>query len=98
MLERILDVLVQRWRQLLIALVVVPAVAWGIGLALDHSPRLVLRVWADEPVLLVNGGTGGRPAATVASVLRELVGSDAFLEPILAAARPGFGSLTAGQQ
>lgn len=92
MLERILDVLLQRWRRLIVVVALVAAAAWAIGLALDHSPRVVVHVWADEPVLLVNGGTGGRPGATAASTLRELVASDAFLDPILAAADPGFGS------
>jgi hypothetical protein len=92
MLERILDVLLQRWRRLLGLVALVAAAAWAIGLALDHSPRVVVRVWADEPVLLVNGGTGGQPGATAASTLRELVASDAFLDPILAAADPGFAS------
>src|ERR1700730_11485807 len=98
MLERILDVLLQRWRRLIGVVALVAVAAWAIGLALDHSPRVVVRVWADEPVLLVNGGTGGRPGATAASTLRELVASDAFLDPILAAADPGFASSSARRQ
>ncbi|HKV32287.1 MAG TPA: hypothetical protein VJT14_14880, partial [Candidatus Dormibacteraeota bacterium] len=98
MLERILDVLVQRWRRLMVLLVVAAVAGWAVGLFMDHSPRVVVRVWADEPVLLLNGGAGGRPAATAASVLRELVTADAFLGPILVAADPGFASLSARRQ
>jgi hypothetical protein len=96
MLERILDVGVQQWRRLLALLVLVPAAGWTIGVALDHSPQVIVRVWADEPIMLVNGGGGGggggRPAATAASLLRELVAGDAFLDPILATADPGFAT------
>jgi hypothetical protein len=98
MLERILDVLLQRWRRLMVLMVVAAVAGWAIGLWLDHSPRVVVRVWADEPILLLNDGSGARPATTAASALREFVASDAFLAPILAAADPGFTSLSARRQ
>lgn len=90
MLYRALDVIFQHLFRLLAALLAVPIVAGGVGLALDHSLTVQARIWADKPIFTPSFATdrfnsSDSPANIEAGILRELIGTSQFPAKVLTA-------------
>ena len=103
MLYRALDVIFQHLFRLIAALVLVPLVAGGIGLALDHSQTVEARIWADKPIFTPAFATdrfdsSDAPSDIEAGILRELIGTSQFAAEVLTAADSQYPNQTADQQ
>lgn len=96
MVERWLDVCFQYRRRLAVALVLVPCLLAAAGLLVDRSQAVEARVRAEQPILLLanvdHPAASGRPADAAATLMRELVASDSFLNKTIGAADPTLGS------
>src|ERR1700686_2155040 len=94
LLERWLDVCHQyRWR-LIAALIIVPCLLAAASRVVDRSQVVQARLWVNTPVLLLTNtfepASGGQPAPTAATMMREQVSSDAFVDRVLSTADAGF--------
>jgi hypothetical protein len=103
MLYRALDVIFQLLFRLIAALVLVPLVAGGVGLALDHSSSVEARIWADKPIFTPEFATDrftstDSPADIEAGILRELVGTSQFTTEVLTAVDFQYPNWSSDQQ
>jgi hypothetical protein len=93
--HRSLDVVFQYSLRLLAGLVVIPLLTGGITLALDRSQTVATRVWADRPVFTPTFATDRfatwlTPAQVEASLMQEVIVTDAFVSDVLSKAEPGY--------
>jgi hypothetical protein len=103
MLYRALDVIFQHLTRLIAVLVLVPLVAGGVGLALDHSATVEARIWADKPIFTPAFATdrfasSDPPADIEAGILRELIGTSQFTTEVLTAADFQYPNWTTDEQ
>jgi hypothetical protein len=103
MLYRSLDVIFQLLFRLIAALVLVPLIAGGVGLALDHAPTVEARVWADKPIFTPAFATDrftstDSPADIESGILTELVGTTQFTTEVLTAVDFQFPNWSSDQQ
>src|SRR5215467_4995242 len=103
MLYRALDVIFQHLFRLIAVLLVVPLVAGGIGLALDHASTVEARIWADKPIFTPQFATdrftsGDSPADIEAGILRELIGTSQFATEVLTAVDFSYPNWSTDQQ
>jgi hypothetical protein len=103
MLYRALDVIFQHLVRLIAVLLVVPLVAGGIGLVLDHSSTVEARIWADKPIFTPAFATdrfesSDPPADIEAGILRELIGTTQFATEVLTAADLSYPNWSTDQQ
>jgi hypothetical protein len=103
MLYRALDVIFQHLFRLIAVLVLVPVVAGGVGLALDHAATVEARIWADKPIFKPEFATdrftsGDSPADIEAGILRELIGTSQFATEVLTAVDFSYPNWSADQQ
>jgi len=75
MLYRALDVIFQHLLRLIALLLLVPLVAGGVGLVLDHSATVDARIWADRAIFIPAFATdrfdsSDSPADIEAGILR----------------------------
>ena len=87
LLERWLDVCHQyKWR-LLAALILVPCLLAAASQVVDRSQVVQARLWVNTPVLLLSNtfepAGGGEPAPTAATMMRQQLSSDAFVDRVL---------------
>lgn len=102
MVERWLDVCFQYRRRLAVALVLVPCLLAAAGLLSDRSQVVEAQVRAEQPILLLTNvdhpAASGRPADAAATLMRELVATDSFLNETLGAADPTLGNRASDRQ
>ena len=103
MLYRALDVIFQHLLRLIALLLLVPLVAGGVGLVLDHSATVEARIWADKPIFTPAFATdrfdsSDSPADIEAGILRELIGTSQFATEVLTAVDFQYPNLTTDQQ
>jgi hypothetical protein len=103
MLYRALDVIFQHLIRLVAVLLVVPLVAGGVGLLLDHSSTVEARIWADKPIFTPAFATdrftsSDPPADIEAGILRELIGTTQFTTEVLTAADFQYPNWSSDQQ
>jgi hypothetical protein len=103
MLYRALDVIFQHLIRLIAVLLLVPLVAGGVGLVLDHSATVEARVWADKPIFTPAFATdrfasSDPPSDIEAGILRELIGTSQFTTEVLTAADFQFPNRTLDEQ
>jgi hypothetical protein len=103
MLYRSLDVIFQLLFRLIAALVLVPLIAGGVGLALDHAPTVEARVWADKPIFTPAFATDrftstDSPADIESGILTELVGTTQFTTEVLTAVDFQYPNWSSDQQ
>jgi hypothetical protein len=103
MLYRALDVIFQHLFRLIALLLLVPLVAGGVGLVLDHSATVEARIWADKPIFTPAFATdrfdsSDSPADIEAGILRELVGTSQFATEVLTAVDFQYPNLSTDQQ
>ena len=103
MLHRALDVVFQHMFRLIAVVVVVPLGVGIVGLVLDHSSTVEVRIWADRPLYSPTFATdrfnsADTPADIESGLLRELIGTTSFSTKVLTAADPLYSSMSADQQ
>jgi hypothetical protein len=103
MLYRALDVIFQHLFRLIAVLLVVPLVAGGVGLALDHASTVEVRIWADKPIFTPEFATdrftsGDSPADIESGILRELIGTSQFTTEVLTAVDFSYPNWSSDQQ
>jgi hypothetical protein len=103
MLYRALDVIFQHLFRLIAVLVLVPLLAGGIGLALDHAATVEARIWADKPIFTPAFATdrfasNDSPADIEAGILRELIGTSQFTTEVLTAVDSRYPDLSTDEQ
>jgi hypothetical protein len=103
MLYRALDVIFQHLIRLVAVLLLVPLVAGGVGLVLDHSATVEARVWADKPIFTPAFATdrfasSDPPSDIEAGILRELIGTSQFTTEVLTAADFQYPNWTTDEQ
>ncbi len=100
---RALDVIFQHLLKLLGVLLIVPLVAGGVGLAIDHAQTVEARVWADKPIFTPTFATdrftsSDSPADIEAAILRELIGTSQFAAEVLTKVDFQYPNWSADQQ
>ena len=103
MLYRALDVIFQHLFRLIAVLLLVPLVAGGVGLLLDHSATVEARIWADKPIFTPAFATDrfasdDSPADIEAGILRELVGTSQFTTEVLTAVDRRYPNFSTDEQ
>jgi hypothetical protein len=103
MLYRALDVIFQHLFRLIAVLVLVPLVAGGVGLALDHAATVEARIWADKPIFTPAFATdrfasNDSPADIESGILRELIGTSQFTTEVLTAVDSEYPDLSTDEQ
>lgn len=96
LLERWLDVCHQyRWR-LIAALILVPGLLAAASHVVDRSQLVQARLWVNTPVLLLSNtfepAAGGEPAPTAATIMRQQLSSNAFVDRVLSTVDAGFAA------
>lgn len=97
MIHRALDVVFQYLFRLIAGLLVIPVLVGGVAFAVDRSQVVAARVWADRPVFTPKFATDRfasyrTPAQIEASLMQELVGTDAFVSNVLSKTEPQYGT------
>jgi hypothetical protein len=85
---------------------VTPSLLLAAGVGLDHTSLVEARLWAQPPTFMINaglyGGYNGIPQKTEAgwmsTLLQQFVGTDAFVDSVLADTEPGFAAAPAMDQ
>lgn len=88
MVHRALDVVFQHLIKLIAVLILVPLLMGGVGYALDRTPTVGVRLWAQRPLYTPNFATDRFssylwPSTIEAGLLTELLGTDTFVDRLL---------------
>jgi hypothetical protein len=88
-LRRYLDILAQYARVIVVAAAVVPTLLVAANLVLDRTQLVTARIWIPGPVFVLDArvnGQRGTPADGQARLMQDLVGTDSFVDEVLAGA------------
>jgi hypothetical protein len=93
MVHRALDVVFQHLIKLIVGLILVTVLMGGVGYAIDRTPTVGMRLWAQRPVYTPSFSTNHFasyqwPSAIECSLLRELLATDTFINHLLVTIDP----------
>ena len=88
MVHRSLDVVFEHLFKLAVALLLIPLAMGAIGFALDRTPTLGVRLWANRPIFTPNYATDRFstylwPSTIESNLLTELLSTDTFANRVL---------------